>query len=171
MRSSRQAGAAAKKVQAQSTDAPAGGDAASAPRRLANFFVVLIVDDNEINRRVSACSLMLDGVDLVFAANGVEALDRYREFLPDVVLMDVAMPEMDGYGATAAIRALERAERLAPSHIVALTAHAMPGDREKCLAAGMDEYISKPVSPEDLRRFVERLQAETTPPGRRRPAD
>lgn len=164
MRATRPAAAAATKTQSQSADAPAGVEPAAVPgRRLADIFVVLIVDDNEINRRVSACSLRLDGVDLVFAANGVEALDRYREFLPDVVLMDVAMPKMDGYAATEAIRALERAENLEPARVVALTAHAMPGDREKCLAAGMDAYFAKPVSPEDLRMFVEQLQAETPP--------
>jgi CheY-like chemotaxis protein len=86
----------------------------------------------------------------------VEALER-GSF--DLVLMDVQMPELDGYAATAEIRKMER-ESGGHVPIVAMTAHAMKGDREKCLAAGMDDYVSKPIYPEELFRTIERVMTE-----------
>ena len=73
----------------------------------------------------------------------------------DIILMDVQMPEMDGYTATAAIRELEKSRHLRRTPIVALTAHAMQGDQERCLDAGMDGYVSKPVQPADLLNAIE----------------
>ena len=92
--------------------------------------------------------------------NGREALAALDRQPFDVVLMDVQMPEMDGFEATAAIRARERATG---GHIpiIAMTAHAMKGDRERCLAAGMDGYVSKPLRPQELFEVLERLVPAT----------
>jgi CheY-like chemotaxis protein len=81
-------------------------------------------------------------------SNGTEAIRRAVESRPDIILMDVQMPEMDGFQATTAIRKAFAPER--GPHIIAMTANALTGDRERCLAAGMDDYISKPVRLEDL---------------------
>ena len=93
----------------------------------------------------------------LIAANGREALDAVTREPFDVVLMDVQMPEMGGFEATAAIRALETERTAARRPIIAMTAHAMKGDRERCLAAGMDEYLTKPFEPDALVAAVARL--------------
>jgi two-component system, sensor histidine kinase and response regulator len=107
---------------------------------------ILLVEDNLINQKLAARLLEKAGHVVTIAANGKEAVDQVAARPFDLVLMDVQMPEMDGYEATQAIRQRERGER---RHlpIVALTAHAMVGDREKCLQAGMDGYVTKPVQP------------------------
>jgi two-component system, sensor histidine kinase and response regulator len=86
-------------------------------------------------------------------SNGREAIDAWRREPFDAIFMDVQMPEMDGFEATAAIRA---AERGTDTHIpiVAMTAHAMSGDRERCLAAGMDDYVAKPISVKEINRIL-----------------
>jgi two-component system sensor histidine kinase/response regulator len=107
---------------------------------------ILLVEDNLINQKLAARLLEKAGHVVTIAANGKEAVDQVAARPFDLVLMDVQMPEMDGYEATQAIRLSEQGER---RHlpIVALTAHAMVGDREKCLEAGMDGYVTKPVQP------------------------
>ena len=105
---------------------------------------ILLVEDNPINQKVASRVLERAGHCVTIAGNGVEAIDQVsgRDF--DLVLMDVMMPEMDGLSATVAIREREQGtDRHLP--IVALTANAMDGDREKCLEAGMDGYVSKPI--------------------------
>jgi CheY-like chemotaxis protein len=91
---------------------------------------------------------------VVVARDGAEAIQRAREERPDVILMDIQMPGMDGLEATRRLRA-EAAQRVATVPIIALTALAMPGDRERCLAAGVNEYLSKPVSLKGLVQEIE----------------
>jgi CheY-like chemotaxis protein len=115
---------------------------------------ILVVDDNSTNRNVATKMLTNAGYLVTSADNGREALARLKQTQFDLVLMDVQMPYMDGFEATAAIRKAEAAtDRHMP--VVAMTAHAMKGDRERCLLAGMDAYISKPVRTEELRSVLE----------------
>ena len=116
---------------------------------------VLLAEDNLVNQRLVVRLLEKRGHRVVVAGTGLEALQSLEKEKFDLVLMDVQMPEMDGLEATAAIR--ER-ERLKGTHqpIVALTAHAMKGDREKCLAGGMDGYLTKPIRPQELDQLLER---------------
>jgi len=110
---------------------------------------ILVAEDNEVNQLVF--SQILSGLGLSFriAGNGRTAVEMYRSLSPKLVLMDVSMPEMNGYRATQAIREIEKhTGRHTP--IVGVTAHALKGDREKCIDAGMDDYIPKPVSPGKL---------------------
>jgi CheY-like chemotaxis protein len=110
---------------------------------------ILLVEDNPINQKVAQRLLEKAGHTVVVAGNGREALDRVFCDPFDIVLMDVQMPEMDGLEATVAIRQSER-ETGGHVPIVAVTAHAMKGDRERCLEAGMDAYVTKPVVPHVL---------------------
>lgn len=110
---------------------------------------VLLAEDSPINRRVAMGFLQQRGYHVVVACDGKEAVDAFQREPFDVVLMDVQMPVMDGYEATAMIRDREKASgRHTP--IVAMTAAAMKGDRDKCLQAGMDDYTAKPIDPDDL---------------------
>jgi two-component system, sensor histidine kinase and response regulator len=105
---------------------------------------ILLAEDNLVNQRLAIGLLEKFGHNVTVAINGAEAVEKYREGSFDVVLMDVQMPEMDGFEATAAIREIENQnQRRTP--IIAMTAHAMVGDRQRCLDAGMDDYISKPI--------------------------
>ena len=114
---------------------------------------VLLAEDNKVNQRLAVHILERLGHKVQVAKNGREALELLEKSSFDLVLMDVQMPEMGGVEATQCIRAME-AERGGHVPIVAMTAHAMAGDRERFLAAGMDEYVSKPISQERLREVV-----------------
>jgi signal transduction histidine kinase/ActR/RegA family two-component response regulator len=114
---------------------------------------ILVADDNVVNQKVASRLLEKMGHSVRLAATGRQALDLLQHHSPDVILMDVQMPDMDGLEATAAIRRME-AERGGHIPIVALTAHALPGDRDKCLRAGMDFYLAKPIRREDLARVL-----------------
>jgi signal transduction histidine kinase/DNA-binding response OmpR family regulator len=119
---------------------------------------ILLAEDNVFNRQLAVRLLEKRGYEVVVAGNGKETLGLWEESVPggiDLVLMDVQMPEMDGYETTAAIRGKEK-ERGGHVPIVAMTAHAMQGDRERCLAAGMDGYISKPIRIEEFYEEIER---------------
>jgi len=107
---------------------------------------VLLAEDNVVNQRVAVGLLTRRGHHITVANNGLEALAELERGAFDVVLMDVQMPEMGGLDATVAIRQREVANG-GHIRIVAMTAHAMKGDRERCLAAGMDGYLSKPIDP------------------------
>nr|MDT0251585.1 transporter substrate-binding domain-containing protein [Endozoicomonas sp.] len=121
---------------------------------------ILLAEDNEINRQVARELLEGMGLDVVMVTNGVEAVERVRSEDFDLVFMDIQMPEMDGYQATRMIRRKLGKNKLI---IIAMTAHAMTGDRERCLQAGMNDHISKPLSPEALKQMVRHwLQAGET---------
>jgi signal transduction histidine kinase/DNA-binding response OmpR family regulator/HPt (histidine-containing phosphotransfer) domain-containing protein len=115
---------------------------------------VLLAEDNPVNQKVAAGLLGKRGHDITIVANGLEALEALARETFDVVLMDVQMPEMGGLEATEEIR---RREKETGQHvrIVAMTAHAMSGDRDRCLSAGMDGYLSKPIKPDMLYAVVE----------------
>ena len=119
---------------------------------------ILVVEDNEVNQIVVQHQLETFGYEVAVAANGVEALEILEQEPFDLVLMDCQMPEMDGYEATRRIR--RRTDRLAEIPIVALTAHTLEGDRQKCYAVGMDDYLSKPFREEDLRSLLARWLAD-----------
>jgi two-component system, sensor histidine kinase and response regulator len=121
------------------------------PSRLIN---VLVAEDNVVNQRVALGLLKRRGHTVTVVGNGREALDALDRGTYDLVLMDVQMPEMGGFEATAAIRARER-QTGGHIRIVAMTAHAMNGDRERCIAAGMDGYLSKPLDPRMLFAIAE----------------
>ena len=117
---------------------------------------VLIAEDNAINQRVAQRMLQKLGFEAEIVANGKLAVEAMRHTAYPMVLMDCQMPEMDGFQATGAIREWEAAEGLLRTPIVAMTAHAMQGDRERCIDAGMDDYLSKPVSLATLDAVVRR---------------
>jgi signal transduction histidine kinase/CheY-like chemotaxis protein/HPt (histidine-containing phosphotransfer) domain-containing protein len=148
-------------VETQVPHTPARQPAAAAPaapRRLR----ILMAEDNVVNQRVAAGLLTRRGHTVEIAGNGLEAIAALERSAYDVVLMDIQMPEMGGVEATRAIRAHEaHTGRRTP--IVAMTAHAMAGDRERYLAHGMDGYVSKPIDPATLFAAVELLQPDDGP--------
>ncbi len=126
---------------------------------------ILIADDNVSSQQVALAILKKLGCRADAVANGVEALESLRRLPYDLVLMDCQMPEMNGYEAAARIRDPQSGVRNPRIPIIALTAHALNGDREKCRAAGMNDYISKPVQPSDVRAAIGKWLPET-PEGR-----
>jgi CheY-like chemotaxis protein len=135
--------------------------AAPAPLRHVH---VLLAEDNRVNQEVCKAMLIKLGCQADIAPNGRVAVERAAAQRYDIVLMDCQMPEVDGFEAAAAIRARERdAEHADPAAasrgrlpIIALTANAMPGDRERCLAAGMDDYLTKPFNKDQLEAAIVR---------------
>ena len=135
--------------------------AASAPGTARDTLSILVADDSAVNQKVASALLRSVGHRVSVAANGLEVLAALEHEVFDVVLMDVQMPELDGVETTAAIRAHERQ---AGGHqpIIALTAHALNGAREQYLAAGMDGYLSKPMTKADLLRVISEVLAATS---------
>ncbi|PVV07790.1 MAG: hybrid sensor histidine kinase/response regulator [gamma proteobacterium symbiont of Ctena orbiculata] len=115
---------------------------------------VLVVEDNPVNQAVVKKMLEKAGLSPITANDGVEAMDAMHQEQFDVVLMDCQMPRMDGYEATEAIRDREITQGLMRTPVIAMTANAMAGDRERCLAVGMDDYLSKPVKPAQLENML-----------------
>jgi CheY-like chemotaxis protein len=126
---------------------------------------ILLAEDNKINQVVGQKQIKKLGYgNLHLAGNGLEALAAWQEGKGEVILMDCQMPELDGYEATREIRKREAAGQQPRTWIIAMTANAMQGDRELCLAAGMDDYISKPVNLEELKRALEKASQSIEPP-------
>jgi PAS domain S-box-containing protein len=144
---------------APATPAVPAARPAAAGRRLC----ILLAEDNAVNQKLVVRLLQKRGHQVVVASNGREVLSLLERETFDLILMDVQMPEIDGFEATAAIRKSERATgRHLP--VVAMTAHAMKGDRERCLQAGMDAYLSKPIQADDLFAAIERAAPAALPP-------
>ncbi|MEM8679734.1 MAG: response regulator, partial [Planctomycetota bacterium] len=141
----------------------------AADQRPGDALRILLAEDNQVNQEFARRRLEKAGHSVLIVDNGRLAVDAWRSEAFDVVLMDVQMPEMDGFEATATIRSLER-ERGDQRHtpIIAMTANAMKGDRERCLTAGMDGYVSKPVKRDalfaEIKRFTESAANESEPP-------
>lgn len=114
----------------------------------------LVAEDNPVNRELLRELLEAYGYQVVEACDGLQALDLVKESQPDIVLLDIGMPELDGYGVVRRIRDDPHTARL---RVLAVTAYAMQGDREKILAAGFDGYLSKPINPRSLVQEIERL--------------
>ncbi len=115
---------------------------------------ILLVEDNLVNRKLALGILRKSQVEVVTAENGVQALEALSQETFDLVLMDCMMPEMDGYEATGCIRRGSQGITQTNVPIIAMTANAMEGDRQRCLNAGMDDYLSKPVRPPELREML-----------------
>jgi len=132
-------------------------EASADKQETAGRFHILVAEDNSVNQEVAQLMLQKRGYSVTIASNGREAVKLIAESAEfDVILMDIQMPEMDGFHATAAIREIEsKGKRRTP--IVAMTAHAMKGDRERCLEAGMDGYVSKPVQSKVLYEMIEAM--------------
>jgi CheY-like chemotaxis protein len=115
---------------------------------------ILVVEDNELNRRLSVEVLRRKGYAVDTAASGIEALEMVAALPYSVILMDCQMPELDGYDTSTAIRSFEGDGRRVP--IVAVTAHALAGEKERCLSSGMDDFLAKPYFPDQLLAVVEK---------------
>ena len=144
-------------------------EAASEETPATNRFLILLAEDNVVNQRVAVRLLQKQGHTVSVVENGRKALQRLEQERFDLVLMDVQMPEMDGLEATAAIRTQEKTTG---QHlpIIAMTAHAMAGDRERCLEAGMDGYVSKPIQPQTLFDTISSIVAKLSAKASRRRA-
>ena len=118
---------------------------------------ILVAEDNDVNRLYIDYVLEDLGLNYKIVNNGAKAVESFTRLKPKLVLMDISMPIMNGYEATQRIRQIEKKTKHAPTPIVALTAHALAGDKEKCLNAGMDNYLSKPLSLTALKRILETL--------------
>jgi two-component system, cell cycle response regulator DivK len=120
---------------------------------------ILLVEDNEMNRDMLSRRLRRKGYEVEIAVDGQDGVDRCAKALPDLVLMDMSLPVMDGWEATRRIKADERLRRIP---VIALTAHAMTGDREKAFASGCDDYDTKPIELDRLLAKIEALLSAST---------
>ena len=123
--------------------------------KLSREFNILLAEDNAINRKLAISLITKQGCKVTAVNDGKQAVDAFKKERFDLILMDVQMPQMDGIEATRTIRELEF-EKGSHIPIIAMTAHAMKGDKERCLEAGMDDYISKPIKPDELYQVINR---------------
>jgi two-component system, cell cycle response regulator DivK len=114
---------------------------------------ILLVEDNEMNRDMLSRRLIKKGYEVMMAEDGASGVDLARSMRPDLILMDMSLPVMDGWTATRTLKANEETRRIP---VIALTSHAMSGDREKALEAGCDDYDSKPI---ELPRLLEKIES------------
>jgi len=123
---------------------------------------ILLVEDNLLNQRLVAFNLKKFNHTVVIANNGIEAIEKFNESKFDLILMDIMMPRMDGLQATIKIREIESTGRLEKkTPIIAITANAMNNDRDQCLSAGMDEFMTKPFNIEKLKYLLKKLEIST----------
>jgi two-component system sensor histidine kinase/response regulator len=122
-------------------------------------FRVLLAEDNPVNQLVAVKQLEKLGCKVEIASNGLAAVEAHRQNNYQIIFMDCQMPEMDGYEATKKIRQMESEQNLEPARIIAMTAHAMEGDAELCLATGMDDYLAKPVNHDKLSAALKRVKS------------
>ncbi|MGB3511145.1 MAG: response regulator [Microcoleaceae cyanobacterium] len=121
---------------------------------------ILLVEDNEMNRDMLSRRLMRKGFEVVIAVDGAEGVEMSTSKTPDLILMDMSLPVLDGWQATKKIKASSQTRHIP---VIAMTAHAMAGDREKCLAVGCDDYDTKPVEfPRLLNKIKNLLSKEPT---------
>ena len=140
---------------AASASAPATG-ATEYPLAVTYDLQVLVAEDSEVNQFIIRELLAKWGIEIAVAANGLEALEAFKQREFDLILMDIQMPEMDGLEATRKIRSLQSEEGVHPDcEIVGLSAHAMSGDRERYMAEGMVDYLTKPIRTEELGKTLE----------------
>jgi two-component system cell cycle response regulator DivK len=119
--------------------------------------MVLLIEDNEANRYLTTFLLERHGYEVACAADGPRGIEMAKTSPPDLILLDIQLPAMDGYAVARGLRGVESLRR---TPIVAVTSYAMVGDREKCLAAGCNGYIEKPIDPET---FVQEIEGVATP--------
>ena len=146
--------AVAEQAGSASLTSPSAAVSTPAPPAALAAACIVLADDNAANRTLIEKFLADDPMTLIHAPDGVGAVEAWADWAPDLILMDVSMPRMDGLEATRRIRALERSEGLVRVPIIALTAKAMADDREKCLDAGMDDYVAKPIRKADLKAKI-----------------
>jgi CheY-like chemotaxis protein len=121
---------------------------------------VLLVEDNEDNRIIYATALRFAGYDVLEAITGTQGIELARTQLPDLILMDISIPEIDGWQATAILKADPSTKHIP---VIAVTAHALPGDRQRSVDAGCDGYLAKPITPGVLLTEVDRRFGRTVP--------
>src|SRR5205807_1004435 len=157
----------ARAIHKEKTISPPSSSTSAAPQKLR----ILLAEDNIVNQQVAIGLLQRLGYRADAVADGTEVLEAFNRIRYDVVFMDCQMPQLDGYETTRRIRQLEQKRTApfdwkAPICIIAMTANAMEGDREKCLASGMNDYLSKPVRRHELKAALDRhgeIQPITTP--------
>jgi CheY-like chemotaxis protein len=151
----------------KATESPAGGlitHHAIHEKHAESSLKILVAEDNLVNQKLAVRMLEKRGHKITVASNGLEALAALETGAFDLVLMDIQMPEMDGFEATAAIRDSERGTNK-HQPIIAMTAHAMKGDEQRCLDAGMDGYLAKPIRGEELSALLDSFPGNLTPVG------